>query len=253
MQHRKIRHIALLTAGFLLALGSIAFVGKKTGEKVCASIVVDIDNQLNNYFLNERDIIRWITNGGDDRVVGEKMHRINAARLEKTLRAHQYVRDAQIFKDLSGNLIVQVDQMRPIARLMGSRSVDRYISEQGEIMPVSDRYTARVVLIHGWPSGTEEHRHLTQIEGGSDLLRMLHYIRTDPFWHAQVAEMVIDRNMNITMYTQVSKQKIEFGRPEQLEDKFRKLKIFYKEILPARGWNTYESVNLKYRNQIICE
>ena len=148
---------------------------------------------------------------------------------------------------------MRVDQMRPIARWLNKGALDHYVSERGEIMPVSDRYTARVILIHGTVADLGKHQRLDEIKGGSDLLRLLHFIREDPFWHAQVAEMYIDRNMNITMYTQVSKQRIEFGKPEQLEDKFRKLRIFYKEILPARGWNTYESVNLKFRNQIICE
>jgi cell division protein FtsQ len=38
-----------------------------------------------------------------------------------------------------------------------------------------------------------------------------------------------------------------------IEAKFKKIKIFYKEILPAKGWDTYRKVSVKYRNQIICE
>ena len=29
--------------------------------------------------------------------------------------------------------------------------------------------------------------------------------------------------------------------------------LFYKVILPTKGWNYYESVNLKYKNQIVCD
>jgi cell division protein FtsQ len=35
---------------------------------------------------------------------------------------------------------------------------------------------------------------------------------------------------------------IDFGKPVDIEEKFRNLKIFYKEILPTKGWNSYESV-----------
>jgi hypothetical protein len=34
------------------------------------------------------------------------------------------------------------------------------------------------------------------------------------------------------MFTQVSKQVVEFGKPVEIVEKFRNLKIFYKEILP---------------------
>ena len=46
---------------------------------------------------------------------------------------------------------------------------------------------------------------------------------------------------------------IEFGKAEQIEEKFSKLAIFYQKILPFKGWNTYNRVNLKYFNQIDCE
>jgi cell division protein FtsQ len=55
------------------------------------------------------------------------------------------------------------------------------------------------------------------------------------------------------MYPQVGKQYIEFGKAEQIEEKFSKLTIFYQKILPFKGWNTYKRVNLKYFNQIVCE
>ena len=37
-----------------------------------------------------------------------------------------------------------------------------------------------------------------------------------------------------------------------MEIKFKKLELFYKNILPTKGWNYYESVNLKFKNQIVC-
>ena len=31
------------------------------------------------------------------------------------------------------------------------------------------------------------------------------------------------------------------------------VKIFYKDILPAKGWNSYETVSVKFKDQIVCE
>ena len=57
----------------------------------------------------------------------------------------------------------------------------------------------------------------------------------------------------VELYPQVTKQKIEFGKPKDFEEKFSKLMTFYKEILPSKGWNYYERVNVKFKDQIICE
>ncbi len=40
--------------------------------------------------------------------------------------------------------------------------------------------------------------------------------------------------------------------PSDLAVKFRKLKILYNEGLKYEGWNNYEKINLKYKNQVIC-
>ena len=38
-----------------------------------------------------------------------------------------------------------------------------------------------------------------------------------------------------------------------LEEKFQKISLFYNDIVSAKGWNTYKSVNVKFKNQIICD
>jgi len=38
-----------------------------------------------------------------------------------------------------------------------------------------------------------------------------------------------------------------------LEIKFKKLDIFFKEILPLRGWDAYQAVNVQYKDQIVCD
>ncbi len=57
--------------------------------------------------------------------------------------------DAQLFGDLKGNLIVNVELRRPIARIVQSDAPDAYIAEDGVIMPVSEKYTSRVMLLSG--------------------------------------------------------------------------------------------------------
>ena len=82
---------------------------------------------------------------------------------------------------------------------------------------------------------------------------MLKYIENDAFWKAQIAHILIKKDGEIELYPQVTKQVVEFGMPEDFDGKFSKLLTFYKEILPKKGWNTYDRVNLKFENQIICE
>ena len=65
--------------------------------------------------------------------------------------------------------------------------------------------------------------------------------------------MCVDSNKNIVIHPYLSKQKIIFGYPDMLEEKFNKISLFYNKIIPLKGWNIYKSVNVKFKDQIICD
>ena len=72
-------------------------------------------------------------------------------------------------------------------------------------------------------------------------------------WGAQIAEIKITKDGNITIYPQIGDYVIYYGKPTDLEYKFKKLSIFFKEILPLKGWDAYEAVNVQYKDQIVCD
>ncbi len=237
----------------IVLTGLIGFVEKKQGRRICKAIEVNIDNQYKNYFINESDVIEIITERGGKKIIGKPFNELNLKEMELALKEDKFVEDAEVYKDLSGNLIISIDQSRPIARLLSKKMSDRYISENGDVLPLSKRYTPRVVLIDGAFADNSRLYHLYETELGRQVMDLLKFIEKDKFWKAQIAQMRIDRKGNIKMYTQVSKQVVDFGKPVEIEEKFRKLKIFYKKILPAKGWNSYNRVSIKFKNQIICE
>jgi len=249
----KIWNLAKVTGLVIIIFGSIGLVEKQYGERICSSINVDIDNQFENYFINEADIIDLITDGGEIRIVGESFNDLNLKEIEIKLLDTKFIQNVEVFKDLEGNLMININQSRPIARLMSTKMNDRYISNKGEVLPLSLRYTARVILIDGAFAGNAKLYNLNESEENRQMMELLKFIEKDPFWKAQVAQMNIDNKGNIKIYTQVSKQVVEFGRPVDIEEKFQKLKIFYKDILPANGWNSYKRVSVKFKDQIVCE
>lgn len=243
-------NIALLA---IILFVSIGFVEKQYSQRICTSIIVNIDNQFENYFINQSDVIDLITNGGEYRIVGESFEDLNLKEIETELLKTKFIRDVEVYKDLKGNLLISIDQSRPIARMMSRKMSDRYISDKGEVLPLSKRYTARVVLIDGAFADNTKLYNLDETEMGRQLMELLRFIEKDKFWKAQIAQMNVDKKGNIKMYTQVSKQVVEFGKPVDILEKFRKLKIFYKDILPTKGWNSYDRVSVKFKNQIVCE
>jgi cell division protein FtsQ len=159
-----------------------------------------------------------------------------------------------MYSDLKGNLVARVELRRPVARLVRNDGPDGYIAEDGTIMPVSEKFTARVLLVTGpYVKKLLQQSDLTASEEGKQLLELITLIREDDFWNAQIAQLDVNHKGRITFLTQVGDERIEFGYAETPEVKLKKLMIFYKEILPRVGWNKYKRVNLEYEGQIVAE
>lgn len=242
-----------ITAALAVLFFFIAFSERKQGTVSVKDIIIKVDNAHENQFLDEKDIVR-LMQLDEENLKGASLDRLNLKDIEKRIKAHRFVEDAELYSDLKGNLVVKAILRRPIARIVRSEGSDGYIAEDGTIMPVSDKFTTRVVLVSGlYTNQLMQVENLYKIEGGKELMDMLTIIREDDFWRAQIAQLDIDSKSRINLFPQVGGQTIEFGKPENLEAKFKKLRIFYKEILPRQGWNTYERVNLEYEGQIIAE
>ena len=240
--------VALFGLSFLIAFGE-----RKQGGSVCKDIVIELDNLNENHFLDEADVMKLVENSGQP-IKGTGIGRINLKEIEAKLRYDRHISDAQLFGDLKGNLIVNVELRRPIARIVQPDALDAYIAEDGVVMPVSEKYTSRVMLLSGqFVKKLIESQDLKKTEEGKQLLEMIEFINDDKFWKAQIAQMDINAEGKISIYPQVTGQRVEFGKPENIEEKFKKLMIFYKEILPQRGWTKYERVNLEYEGQVIAE
>lgn len=249
----NIRKELKVTVALIGVSALIAFSEREISNSVCKDIVVEIGNIQENHFLDEADVMRLVESAGQG-IKGVSLGKIDLKAIEDRIKVDKHILDAELYGDLKGNLVVNVELRRPVARIVQSDAPDAYIAEDGMIMPVSEKYTSRVVLVSGpYVKGLLENEDLNKTEEGRQLMEMIRFINADEFWRAQVAQVDISSQGKVTILPQVTGQRVEFGKPENIEAKFRKLMIFYKEILPQRGWTRYERVNLEYEGQVIAE
>lgn len=246
------REVKIITA-ILIVGGIIAFTERRQGSASIRDITIKMKNANDNHFLDEDDITKLMELKIDN-LKGASLDRVNMKEVESKIRRDPFIKDAQLYSDLKGNLVISAEIRRPIARIVRSDGPDGYIAEDGTVMPVSDKFTSRVILISGsYVKQMVKQNNLNTTDEGKQIMSLINTIKEDEFWNAQIAQLDIDSKMKITIYPQVGDEHIEFGRPENVETKLKKLMIFYKEILPRMGWNKYDRVNLEYEGQIVAE
>lgn len=235
--------------GIFIAFLLFIFVESQLQNRPLGNIHIKIMNQADNYFLDTLEIKRLLTNSNQTELQGSMMKNVSIKNLEAMVKANLYVDKCEIARDLKGDIFVNVIQARPIARFLRENQPDFYVDSTGKILPLLDKFTARVVLV----SRQDTKQRPDFQKSDKNLLKLLNLINTDKFLKAQIAQIDITKTNAVILHTQVGNHQIELGTCKDLEEKLKKLRIFYKEILPLKGWNHYKTVNLRYDNQIVCQ
>jgi len=245
MKNSRYAWIAAAATVVLLSWMGFSF----RGDVLVNDLRVDIISNEGNQFISESEVIELMR--GDQNILMLPVSKWDMSEMERRVETNPFVMDAEVYRDVKGNVLVRVNQRKPIGRIYHRYERDKYIDGIGNLLPTTARHTARVPLIE--IQGLSWEDNLTETNYGNDLLKLLKFIEQDDFWRAQIAHLVVKSDGQIEMIPQVTKQTIVLGMPEDIEAKFEKLMIFYKKILPAKGWNNYSTVNLKFKDQIICE
>ncbi|MCU0416039.1 MAG: cell division protein [Cytophagaceae bacterium] len=242
---------ALLSMTFFFLVG---FVQLKHQEQVVMKVEADVSVDFDNHFVEAADVLRAMTLENSLTIVGKKYKDIDLKSLEERVESIKFVEDAQVSADHKGTLMVEVKQSKPIARIVQPYGPHAYIGSNAATLSTSDKFTARVLIVEG--ANTKQmlsNSYFLSDTLGRQYFNLFQFIHNQEFWRAMIAQCTLLNNGDVVLLPQVGDYTIQFGKPTDLEEKFRKIEIFYKDILPSKGWDRYHSVNVKFKDQLICE
>lgn len=261
---KKIGIIVLWFLGISGLAVTLGFVNNREAFVKGRSITVNIDQNDENSFVDEDDVLKFLKDRHDT-LVNQPMHEINVFELEKALNAHPSIANAEVAVNVNGDVTIDITQRKPLARVINLEGESFYLDNKATLMPLADHYTARVLVVNGVITETYSQFYnfsIPQIEKDSalskatvldDIYEVANYICQDSLLSGLVTQMYINNEREIELYPAVGNQKIVFGDASEIADKFEKLKTFYKEGLNSiNNWDKYSVINLKYRNQVVC-
>ena len=225
---------------FVYLIIVLTFVSAKLGEVKCKGVQVVVDDTGENAFIDEDDVLQLIK-----RNYGE-LKNVNVVDIDKdsmecVLVRNSVIKSAQVYYSLDGYFHVEITQRKPVLRVMSGEGY--YVGEDGKVMPLSGKYTSRVVVATG---------NISRNFACNGLYPFVMGLKNDGFWDALIEQIVVANGNEVILIPKVGNFRIVVGELENVEKKMENLRLFLQEGIALKGWNVYKEINLKFENQIVC-
>ncbi len=257
----------LVIAGFVITVG---FTESKQKGMLCTEVDISIRDLNNQAFVEKSDVLQMIHDKFGV-LEGKSLNTINISLLENIINNNPFVSHAEVFSTIDGKLNIEVIPRNPIIRIVNYFNESFYIDDQGVFMPLSEKYSASVPVVNGFILDMESVHKVRVFDKKEEADTSVHpmmvekvfmladYLRHHEFWNAQVEQIYVNAEGDMELIPRVGNHTIVFGDvsvgeagEKEMEERFTKLFLFYKEGLSKQGWNKYSIVNLKYKDQVVC-
>lgn len=254
-KYQKVRHRITWIAIFavMAALLVLSIQQKKNTPLDALQISIqDLPGKRN--LISKKEVKRKITNHLGFDVEKAVIADIDLASLEQMIDNIPVVETSEVFIDANNVVRVQLTQRQPLLRVASNNGEEYYLDKEGGRIPVKAGAAVRVAIVTG-EIPPYEHGFLDKKKKNplKDAFNFMTIVQEDPFMLALVEQVDIARDGYMTIAPKLGRKRIRFGHYENVEEKIKKLKVVYKELLPVTGWDKHDALNLEFKDQVIAQ
>lgn len=229
----------------------VAAIKKKDGQH-CIGVSITIEGVNNNFFVDKKDILNSITEEVGGNPAGKIISAFDLRKLEAQIQKDIWVKSSQLFFDNNNRLMVKVLEREPEARIFTTGGTTFYIDSSLAMLPLSEKFSARLPVFTGFPSDKMVLSHTDSVLL-RDILTVSMAIQKDSFGMALIDQVDITPQRNFEMIPKLGNTIIVFGDASDVEEKLKKLLLFYRQVMAKAGWNKYSVVNVQYKGQVVAK
>ncbi len=243
----------------------MSFASRAHSRRLCEKLNILIDRKdEQQQFIKEEDVRKFLSDH-NKMPEGKELADVNVPDLENLLLTNPAVESCEVFMSVGGDMTIKIKQRRTIARIINLENESYYIDDRGMLMPWSEEYTSPVIVVNGLFAdsyGANYDHSFDNIDADSamktttmldDIWQITKRIDADTFLRAQMTQLYLSPDKGFELVPRIGNHIIVLGDISDLDEKFTKLFIFYRDGLDRTGnWNDYTYIDLQYKNQIVC-
>jgi cell division protein FtsQ len=242
----------VIGGGMLVLL--IAAMGKQK-KNTCKDYSIAIKgSEAKSFFLSETDIVKLLKAATKGDIKGQQKASFNLQQMENLLEKNVWIKDAQLYFDNKDVLHVSVTERKPVARIFTKNGKTFYIDENENGIPLSENLSIKVPVFTGVPDKEERSKKDSLLI--HDIKTTAQFISGNSFWTAQVAQVDVassgtDGSLEFEMVPVIGNHIVKLGNGENIEQKFSRLFIFYKQVLARSGFDKYKTIDVRFAGQVV--
>lgn len=208
---------------------------------VCKSISVNVEGSSHV----DSVIVKGILSELDKfpaKIKGVPVKSVNLQKIENYLTSLSNFENVECMMAANGELTVFVTPMTPVMRVFsGDKSY--YVNRAGKQIPTNADFYIDMPIVTG---------KFTKNFSPVDVLPTVEFVARDPELRNLVSMIKADSPRNILLVPRVAGHIINFGDTNNLARKRDALLLFYRQVMPYKGWNHYDTISVKFRGQIVA-
>lgn len=247
---RKILQVLLTfvaAAGCIVAMVSASDMEAEKPLKKLPEI--SIKNDRRYHTLEQKKIMELAIYGRGVDIMHTPVSRLDVRGIEGAIMSDPWVANAEVYIDIDRVMHINVTRRVPVARVFRADGESYYIDSSLHTMPLSPDYTYYATVVTNVPIVADDSAGKAL---KAQIVALCRRINADSFWSAQVSQIALDSNRCFELMPVVGNQKVVFGDTSRMDEKFANLFTFYKNVLNRIGWDKYETLDVRYKGQVVA-
>ncbi len=245
----KVKYLTWILVGLLLA-GLFHMGQNYKKNKLTRSVVIHLDKMDDYPHINKEVILREMKSSFGIAFDGIPIENLDLVGIEEVINQYDFVKKADVYLDAHDQLNVKVTTRNALVRVYDRIGEHYYIDVEGMKIKSNGDYHARTVVVTG-TVGPYAKNEEGQLQNGLQRIFELAWdIKEDEFANRLVEQIQVQDNGEIILIPKLGDDRILFGMVENVENKLKKIKHFYKGGLRYEGWKKSHDIDLRYRGQV---
>ena len=254
---KKILRIVLWVVTAVALIMLFTFGRKKYLETPLKGVEFQLERSHSNGFVVKDSVLTQVKG-----ICGIERHAaiatVDMMKISQLLNSNPWIESANAYIGLNDTLFVKAKEYEPVLRVFTKDKKSVYVTKDGYLVPFCRHYAPRVIIANGefqFPNihkGANVNDSIYAYTGLSDALVIAKAIEKDPFLIGAIGQIYKNENNEYELMVNGLSANVVLGDTCHVDNKLSRLAILLERYSGTEELKAYKTLDLKYKNQIVC-